>query len=281
MFEKLDDTQIVDLETKARQIRKMTILSMGKLGVGHIGGAMSVTDVMTILYYRHMQIDVNKPRKRDRDKLVLSKGHAGPALYSILADKGFFPKSWLDTLNKGGSNLPSHCDMNLTPGIDMTTGSLGQGLSCAIGLALADKMDGHDCNIYSIIGDGESNEGQIWEAAMSGAQFKLGNLIAFTDYNKMELDGYMHEIMDIADITSKWLAFGWYVQRVDGHNFQEMNRAIENAKAEQERPSMIILDTVKAKGFNLGEGRLDSHNMKFNYEQAQSAVAALEEEVRS
>ena len=274
----LTEEELSELKAKALEIRKMTILSMGNLGVGHIGGAMSIVDVLTLLYYRRMNIDVNDPKKDDRDKLVLSKGHAGPALYSVLADLGFFPKDWLDTLNKGGSRLPSHCDMNLTPGIDMTTGSLGQGFSCSIGLALGDRMNGYDNTIYSIIGDGESNEGQVWEAAMAGAQFKLSNLIAFTDYNKMELDGYMHEVMDISDITSKWLSFGWYVQRVNGHDFMELDRAIVNAQAETSRPSMIILDTVKGRGFAPGEGKVESHSMKFDLGTAREAVAVLEKE---
>ncbi len=277
-MEMLTEKDVSELKTKAKQIRKMTILSMGNLGVGHIGGAMSIVDTLTLLYYRHMNIDVNNPKRPDRDKLVLSKGHAGPSLYSILADKGYFPESWLETLNKGGSRLPSHCDMNLTPGIDMTTGSLGQGFSCSIGMALGDRMNGYHNTIYTIIGDGESNEGQIWEAAMAGAQFKLGNLIAFTDYNKMELDGYMHEVMDISDITSKWLSFGWYVQRVSGHDFRELDWAVQNAQAESQRPSMIILDTVKAKGFAPGEGQVASHNMKFDLKEAEDAVAVLEKE---
>ncbi len=277
-MEMLTEKDVSELKAKAKQIRRMTILSMGNLGVGHIGGAMSIVETLTLLYYRHMNIDVNNPKKPDRDKLVLSKGHAGPSLYSILADKGYFPEDWLDTLNKGGSRLPSHCDMNLTPGIDMTTGSLGQGFSCSIGIALGDRMNGYNNTIYTVIGDGESNEGQIWEAAMAGAQFKLSNLIAFTDYNKMELDGYMHEVMDISDITSKWLSFGWYVQRVNGHDFRELDRAVQNAKAESQRPSMIILDTVKAKGFAPGEGKVASHNMKFDLKEAESAVAVLEKE---
>ena len=276
-MEQLTEKEIYELQAKAKEIRKKTIMAIGKLGVGHIGGAMSVADLLTILYYRHMRIDVNNPKKADRDKLVLSKGHAGPTLYSILSDKGFFPDHWLDTLNRGGSRLPSHCDMNLTPGIDMTTGSLGQGFSCAVGLALGDRMNGCENMIYTVIGDGESNEGQVWEAAMAAAQYRLGNLIAFTDYNKMELDGWMYEIMDIADITSKWLAFGWYVQRVNGHDFMELDRAIMNAHKEKNRPSMIILDTVKGKGFDFGEGRLDSHNMKFDISIAEKAVEALDE----
>lgn len=274
----LTEKDLSCLKTKAKEIRKKTILAMGKLGVGHIGGSMSIIDLLTLLYYRHMRIDVNDPKKPDRDKLVLSKGHAGPALYSILADKGFFPESWLDDLNQGGTHLPSHCDMNLTPGIDMTTGSLGQGFSCSLGIALGDRMNGYDNIVYSIIGDGESNEGQIWEAAMAASQYKLGNLIAFTDYNKMELDGWMNEIMDIADITSKWLSFGWYVQRVNGHDFIELNRAIENSKKDTNRPSMIILDTIKGKGFKYGEGKIESHNMKFGIDIAEKAIKELDKE---
>lgn len=274
----LDEEQKRIFRVKANQIREMTILSIGKLGVGHIGGAMSIIDILTLLYYKHLGITTENWPKRDRNSFVLSKGHAGPALYCILADKGFFPKETLDTLNRGGTILPSHCDMNLTPGIDMTTGSLGQGLSCAVGMALANKMDGIDQKIYAVIGDGESNEGQIWEAAMAGSQYKLNNLIVFTDYNKMEIDGYVEDVMDIADITSKWLSFGWYVQRVDGHDFSAMDTAINKAKAEKSRPSMIILDTVKGKGFSPGEGKLESHNMKFTYKIAEEAVAQLNKE---
>jgi len=275
---KLDAEQEKMLRKKAKQIREMTILSIGKLGMGHIGGALSIVDIITLLYYKHMSITPENWGKRERDKFVLSKGHAGPALYCILADKGFFPKETLDTLNRGGTILPSHCDMNLTPGIDMTTGSLGQGLSCAVGMALANKMDDVDRTIYAVIGDGESNEGQIWEAAMAGSQYKLNNLIVFTDYNKMEIDGFVEDVMDIADITSKWISFGWYVQRVDGHDFSAMDTAISRAKEEQCRPSMIILDTVKGKGFSPGEGKLESHNMKFTYETAEEAVAQLNKE---
>jgi len=222
------------------------------------------------------------PEKYDsleRDRLVVSKGHAGPALYSILADLGFFSVEDLDTLNQGGTFLPSHCDMNLTPGIDMSTGSLGQGFSCAVGIAIGQKMLEVPYHTYAIIGDGESNEGQIWEAAMAAAQYRLNNLIAFTDYNKMEIDGYLNDVMDIADITSKWLSFGWFVQRVNGHDFDSMNHAVDRAKKELTRPSMIILDTIKGKGFSPAEGMLSSHNMKFDIETAQKAVSDLYEGV--
>lgn len=273
----MTEQELEQLVKKAKEIRKLTIDSIGYLGVGHIGGAMSVVEVLTLLYYRHMNVDPANPRKRDRDQLVLSKGHAGPALYSILADKGFFPMEWLHTLNRGGTNLPSHCDRNKTPGIDMTTGSLGQGLSAAIGIALGNRLDGIDSTVYCIIGDGESNEGQIWEAAMAASQFGLSNLIAFTDYNKMEIDGYMHEIMNIEDITAKWVAFGWFVQRVNGHDFAQMDMAIERAKAEKYRPSMIVLDTIKGKGAFFAEGKVSSHNMPVDYELAKEAIARLDQ----
>lgn len=274
----MEKQECKELEAKAREIRKMTIDTIGYLGVGHIGGALSVVDVLTLLYYKYMDVSSDEPRKKYRDKLVLSKGHAGPTLYSILAEKGFFPGEWLHTLNKGGTNLPSHCDMNRTPGIDMTTGSLGQGISAAIGLALANRLDAIDKKVYLIIGDGESNEGQIWEGAMAAAHFKLNNLIAFTDNNKMQIDGYVCDVMNIEDLGSKWNAFGWFVQRVNGHDFEEMSRAIERAQQETLCPSMIILDTIKGKGAFFAEKRLDNHNMNVDYETAKEACRLLDQE---
>lgn len=271
----MEDIELKELEEKANEIRKMTIDEIGFLGVGHIGGALSVVEVLTILYYKYMSTFPDDPKKKDRDKLVLSKGHAGPTLYSVLADKGFFPREWLHTLNVGGTNLPSHCDMNRTPGIDMTTGSLGQGISSAIGLALANRIDKIEKKVYLIIGDGESNEGQIWEGAMAAAHFKLNNLIAFTDHNKMQIDGYVHETMNLEDLNAKWVSFGWFVQRVNGHNFRELEMAIDRAKKETHRPSMIIMDTVKGKGAFFAEGRLDNHNMNVDYETAQKACSML------
>jgi len=271
----MQEQEVEWLEAKAKKIRQLTIDSIGYLGVGHVGGSMSVVEVLTLLYYKHMNVDPDDPKKRDRDQLVLSKGHAGPALYSVLADKGFFPIEWLHTLNKGGTNLPSHCDRNRTPGIDMTTGSLGQGLSAAIGIALGNRLDHVDSTVYCIVGDGESNEGQIWEAAMAGAQFQVSNLIAFTDYNKMQIDGYMCDVMNIEDLTAKWVSFGWFVQRVNGHSFEDMDKAIERAKAEAYRPSMIVLDTIKGKGIFFAEGLLSNHNMPVDYEAAKEACARL------
>jgi transketolase len=271
----MDDKTLAELTEKAKEIRALTIDAIGYLGIGHLGGSMSVVEVLTMLYYRHMDIDPSNPRKVVRDQLVLSKGHAGPALYSVLADKGYFPKDWLHTLNQGGTRLPSHCDRNLTPGIDMTTGSLGQGLSAAIGIALSHRLDGITSKVFVIIGDGESNEGQVWEAAQAAAQFKLNHIIAFTDYNKLQLDGFMHEIMNIEDLTAKWVSFGWFVQRINGHDLSQIDLAIERAKKEPLRPSMIVMDTIKGKGVDFAENQSTNHNMKLDYETALAAIAKL------
>ena len=272
----MEEQELKWFREKAKEIRKLTLDSIGYLGVGHVGGSMSVIEVLTLLYYKHMNVDPVSPRKRDRDQLVMSKGHAGPALYSILADKGFFAMEWLHTLNRGGTNLPSHCDRNRTPGIDMTTGSLGQGLSAAIGIALGNRLDNVNSTVYCIVGDGESNEGQIWEAAMAASQFGLSSLIAFTDYNKMQIDGYISDVMSIKDLTAKWVAFGWFVQRVNGHDIGQIDKAIERAKMEALRPSMIVLDTIKGKGAFFAEGKLNNHNMPVDYEIAKEAIRRLD-----
>jgi len=291
----MDSMELSRLKEAAKEIRKKTIDMIGFLGVGHIGGALSIADLLAVLYFKEMRVDPTQPRWPERDRLVLSKGHAGPALYSALAMKGFFPEEWLHTLNKGGTNLPSHCDRNKTPGIDMTTGSLGQGISAACGIALANRMDGRDVFTYAIIGDGESNEGQVWEAAMFAAHNRLDRLIAFTDCNKMQIDGVTSEIMNLESLEAKWSAFGWEVERIDGHNLEAIVSAIENAqeRARPEaggsggsasasaagsvaRPTMIILDTIKGKGAEFCEGQVGSHNMNFDYETAKKAIAALD-----
>ena len=245
----------MDLREQAKQLRMDTMRCIGSIGTGHIGGCLSIIEVLTLLYFKHMNVDPTNPAKPDRDRLVLSKGHAGPALYAALANKGYFDKEVLLTLNRGGTTLPSHCDMNKTPGVDMTAGSLGQGFSCAMGIAKASQLVGDGATIYTIIGDGESQEGQIWEAAMWGAQQKLDNVIAFTDYNKMQIDGTIAEINDLAPLDAKWAAFGWDVQVVDGHNLEALDAAIVKAKARQGKPHMIILDTIKGKGVSLAENK--------------------------
>lgn len=273
----MDVKDLDALRDKARDIRKLTIDAIGYLGVGHIGGALSIVEALVLLYYRHMNVSPKDPRRPDRDRLVLSKGHAGPTLYSVLADKGFFPQDWLHTLNHGGTHLPSHCDRIRTPGIDMSTGSLGQGISAAVGIALANRLDGRSNKVYTIIGDGECNEGQVWEAAMAAAHFRLNHLIAFTDFNKMQIDGLVQDVMGLEDMAAKWAAFGWAVQRVDGHDLAALDAAIEHAKSETGRPAMIVMDTIKGKGAFFAENRLDNHNMKYDYATALEANKRLDE----
>lgn len=272
----MDSQELKRLQNKAKEIRRLTIEEIGNLGLGHIGGSLSIVDILTLLYYKMMEnIDPSNPRKEGRDKLVLSKGHAGPALYSVLADKGYFPKEWLMTLNQGGTNLPSHCDMNRTPGVDFTTGSLGQGSSAAAGIALAEKFKNSGSTTYLIIGDGESQEGQIWEMGMFAAQYKLDNLITFMDYNKLQIDGTTSEVIDLEDIVQKWNGFGWFVQRVDGHDIGVLEEAVLMAKAQSGKPSIIICDTIKAKGFSPAQGLQTSHHMAFSQEEAQKAIDDL------
>lgn len=267
------------LYKKAEKIRIQTIKMIGNLGVGHIGGALSIVEVLTALYYSIMDVDPSNPNKEERDKLVLSKGHAGPALYAVLADKGYFPEDWLSTLNEGGTRLPSHCDRLRTPGIDMSTGSLGQGLSAAAGLCLSNRMSKREKRVFVIIGDGESNEGQNWEAAMTASHFNLEKLIAFTDYNKMQIDGLTSSIMDLGDLEGKWKSFGWNVLRINGHDIRaiiEATAKIEKINAKNKNPGMIILDTIKGKGCSFAEGNLANHNMAFDSNQAAEAIALLE-----
>jgi len=273
-MEKEKERFLVD---KCRCIRRLTMDAIGKLGVGHVGGCMSIVEALVVLYYSHMRVDPGNPEMEGRDRFVLSKGHAGPTLYAILADRGFFPPEWLDTLNQPGTRLPSHADMKRTPGVDMTTGSLGQGFSCAVGIALGAALRKDGARIYTVIGDGESNEGLIWEAAMYAAHKKLSNLTAFTDYNKMQIDGMTKEINDLEPLMDKWRAFGWNALRVDGHDVAAIDAAIHSAKAWKESPSMIILDTHKGKGVSfLEESWRDNHNLPISSEQHRQAMEELQ-----
>jgi transketolase len=269
-------TERAELEGFAKEIRKLAIRMIGELGVGHIGGAMSISDILAVLYGKHLKADPKNPRATDRDRLVLSKGHAGPALYAALAAKGYFPKDWLSTLNKGGTKLPSHCDRNLTPGIDMTTGSLGQGLSAACGIATALRLNNNPAKVFCIIGDGESDEGQNWEAAMFAAHKGLCNLITFTDYNNAQIDGTTTDIMALEHLREKWAAFGWHAVEANGHDVAQLDAAIALAKTRTDRPTMIIMNTIKGKGCTFAEGKVESHNMPVTMEMADQAIAALD-----
>ncbi len=255
--------EVEDLIQKADEIRNLTIDELAGVGIGHVGGCLSIVEVLTVLYYRFMKVNPSEPKMPLRDRLVLSKGHAGPTLYATLAHKGFFEKSLLEQLNKPGTILPSHCDMLKTTGIDMTTGSLGQGFSSAVGMAVGSKIKQDGVTIYTIIGDGESQEGQIWEAAMYAGAHELDNIIAFTDYNRMQIDGTVDEVVKLDPLDKKWEAFGWHVVIVeDGHDMEEISQAIVAAKAVAGRPSMIILNTIKGKGLEFAEkAGVGNHNM--------------------
>lgn len=267
------------MKTIANQIRVLTMECIASAGSGHIGGSLSICDVLAVLYFKHMNVDPKNPKMEGRDRLVLSKGHAGPALYATLALKGYISREELQTLNKFGTHLPSHVDMNKTPGVDMTAGSLGQGLSCACGMAMASKISHDNAYIYAIIGDGESNEGQIWEAAQFAAHYKLDNLIVFLDDNKMQLDGYTKDIINPFDYEQKWNSFGFYTQKVKGSDTLAIDQAIKNAKAHKGAPAMIILDGIKGEGVSFIEAAgISNHSMNVSIEDVEKAKAELKVE---
>lgn len=252
------------LKLFAEEIRRETLKSILHYGMGHLGGAASMTEALAVLYGKVMRYDVNNPRWDQRDRFVLSKGHAGPGLYATLALSGFFPMEELDTMNQSGSILPSHCDMNKTPGVDMSSGSLGLGLSVALGMALGAKLTGADFYTYAMVGDGECDEGQIWEAVLMAAHQKAGRLIAFFDKNGSQLDGPTEEVCQLGDLAAKLADFGWHVQEVDGHNVAAIYDAILAAKAETEKPSAIILDTVKGYGFPNALNMASCHCIRYS-----------------
>lgn len=252
---------------------------MAKAGSGHPGGSLSAIEILTALYFYEMNIDPNNPDMPDRDRFVLSKGHAGPALYAILAEKGFFPKEWLDEFDQSGSRLPKHVDRLKTPGIEMSTGPLGQGFSVAVGIALAEKLDrNHSYRIYTLIGDGESNSGQIWEAAAAAAKYRLDNLIGILDRNCLQVDGFCEEIMPMEPLRLKWEAFNWYVIEVDGHDIKDLVTGLEEAKSVKGKPVMIIARTIKGKGVSFMENKVEWHSAKITPELAEIALLEITEQ---
>lgn len=273
------DQTVNELQQFACRIRIETIRALGVMGVGHIGGAMSMADLMAVLYGKVLNVDPQNPRKEDRDWVVVSKGHSGPSLYAALALKGYFPVEELATINRPGTRLPSHCDRNRTPGVDITTGSLGQGMSSAIGVALGNQMQGRSSYTYLVLGDGECQEGQVWEGALFAPQHKLDHLIAFVDYNKKQLDGYTSEICDLGELDRKFREFGWFTQRIDGNDIPSLLEAIEKAKANRGSPSMIVMDTVKGKDCTFAEGVYYNHHMTFDKAKTDEAIQALEEKL--
>lgn len=271
----LSKEELKELQQFAKDIRIETIKEMEARGFGHVGGAMSICDLLSVLYGKQMKVDPSKPSWEERDWLICSKGHAGPAIYSALAMKGFFPKEWLKSLNQPGTNLPSHCDHSKTPGIDVTTGSLGQGLSVAAGIALAKKIDKKDNIIYCIIGDGESQEGQNWEAIMFAAQQKLDHLVLLIDNNKQQLDDRTENICYMERFKDKLESFHWDVEEVNGHDIEAISGAIEKVKEFNGRPHAIVLDTQKGKGCIFAENTLKNHHINVSKEDAKTAINAL------
>lgn len=266
----------MDCIERSKEIRSLTMQCIASIGVGHIGGCLSLADLLAVLYTKHMNIDPKNPHMKGRDRLVLSKGHAGPALYATLASFGYFPKEELNTLNRIGTKLPSHCNMNLTTGVDMTTGSLGQGISCAVGMALGAKLAREKARIYCVIGDGESQEGQVWEAVMFAAQNKLNNFTLFVDNNGMQIDDYTKNIINMEDYEKKFKSFGFNAIRIDGHDIDAIDAAVEKAKKCKTRPTAIILDTVKGKGVKfIEEVGVGNHSMPFTVADYERALAEL------
>ena len=266
------DQDTRELRVVAEGIRLVTLQTFAHLGFGHVGGAMSVIETLAVLYGSELRCDPDNPNWEDRDRLVMSKGHAGPALYATLCLRGFFPKDTLKELNQGGGSLPSHCDMHKTIGVDMTTGSLGQGMSTAIGLALGARLNKKEIYTYLILGDGECNEGQVWEGALFAAHNKLDRLIAFVDWNKQQLDGFAKDIIDMGDVEAKFKAFGWHTRTVDGHDPGKIKAAVTEAKSVTNAPSMIVLDTIKGYGCDFAEGIAANHHINFRPEQMENAI---------
>ena len=264
-----------DLEKKANIMRQDIVKMLHKSQSGHPGGSLSACEIVSTLFFKEMNIDPSNPNNPDRDRFVLSKGHGAPVLYAALAEKGFFPKEELDNLRKTGAMLQGHPDMKGTPGVDMSTGSLGQGLSAAGGMALAAKVDKKDYNVFALLGDGEVQEGIIWEAAMFAAHYELDNLIAFLDHNGLQIDGKNKDIMNIEPIDEKFRAFGWNVIEIDGHNIDEIVSAIELAKNTEAKPSIIIAKTIKGKGVSFMEDQAGWHGKAPSDEEMKEALEEL------
>ena len=267
---------IKELTKKAVEIREGIIEAVYHAGSGHPGGSLSVADILTVLYFHEMKIKPEEPDWEDRDRLVLSKGHCSPALYSCLANRGYFPVEDLKTFRKIDSYLQGHPDKNKVPGVDMTTGSLGQGLSAANGMAIAGKMNQKDYRVYCILGDGEIEEGQVWEAAMTSSKYRLDNLCVIVDNNNLQIDGTVEEVMSPYPIDEKFKSFGFEIIKIDGHDIEEIIKAYEVARNIKEKPTCIIAKTIKGKGISYMENQVGWHGKAPNEEQYKEAIKELE-----
>ncbi|MFD3155723.1 transketolase [Haloimpatiens sp. FM7330] len=264
-----------ELQNIAKTIRKDIVTMLTESASGHPGGSLSAVEIVTSLYFNEMNIDCKNPHDPNRDRFVLSKGHAVPVLYSALARKGFFDASELKTLRKMGSKLQGHPNMNYVPGIDMSTGSLGQGISSAVGMAMAGKLDKKDYRVYTLLGDGELAEGEVWEASMCASHYKLDNLTAFVDNNGLQIDGKCEDVMNSNPIDDKFKAFGWHVIKIDGHDFTQIINAIEEAKNTKDKPTVVICKTVKGKGVSFMENEAGWHGSAPNMEQCEQALKEI------
>ena len=271
----MEQAKLNRLKKIAPEIRLDVIEEVHSAKSGHPGGSLSIADIMTYLYFEELNIDPKNPEMADRDRFVLSKGHTAPVLYAALAERGFFPKEELKKLRQVDSFLQGHPDMKITPGVDMTTGSLGLGISAACGMALAAKVDGKDYRTYTILGDGETEEGQVWEAAMFAAHYKLDNLCVLVDLNGLQIDGPIAEVMNPAPHDEKFKAFGFHVITIDGHDFDQIAAAYAEAKTVKGKPTAIIANTIKGKGVSFMENQVSWHGAAPNDEQYEQARAEL------
>lgn len=272
----MQNERIKELKKVAARVRKHIIDEVFSASSGHPGGSLSCADILTALYFNEMRVDPKNPKWPERDRFVLSKGHCAPALYAVLAEKGFFPVEDLVTFRSADSYLQGHPSMKDVPGVDMSTGSLGQGISAAVGMALAAKVDKKDYRVYSILGDGELQEGQVWEAFMAAAHYKLDNLTAFLDHNGLQIDGNITDVMSPEKVEDKFAAFGWNVIVINGHDFEQILSAIDNAKNCKGKPTVIVAKTVKGKGVSFMENQAGWHGSAPNKEQRDQAVAEIE-----
>ena len=277
----MEKAELKQLQVLAAKIRYDVLDMLKHRTYGHLGGSLSIVELMAVLYGKQLHVDPKNPTMEDRDMVVLSKGHCGPAWYSALAEKGYFPKEALYTLNDGGTMLPSHPDRTKPPGVDMTTGSLGQGTSAAVGIALGQKMKGLDRYTYLIVGDGETNEGQCWEAFMYLAGHRVNNCITFIDLNKRQLDGYTKDILYPFEMAEKMKAFGFHVETVKGDDIEAIDNAINNAKAVKDQASCIILDTIKGQGVKYFEDMVSNHSVKFTSQEVNDAADKALAELRA
>lgn len=273
----MDDRTRLELKKTATKIRMGIITAVASAGSGHPGGSLSLTDILTYLYFKEMRIDPNNRKDPNRDRFVLSKGHCSPGLYSTLANRGFFPVDDLKGFRQTNSYLEGHPNMDKVPGVDMSTGSLGQGISAAVGMALAGKIDKKDYRVYTALGDGELQEGQVWEASMTAAHYKLDNLTAFIDYNGLQIDGKITDVMNPEPIAEKFIAFGWNVIEIDAHDFDQLEAAVNKAKETKGKPTMIVAHSVKGKGVSYMENQASWHGSAPKKEQAEQAYAELKE----